>query len=284
MRMIVMKYGNLLLFSCIFLAGCFRADNLFYHPDQVVYQTPGRYGLGYETVTFQSSDTTSLSGWWIPATQKPLGTVVHFHGNAQNMTAHFSSVVWLPKNGFNLFVFDYRGYGASAGTPSKEGLYRDSLAAIAYVRQRADVDPQKIVVLGQSLGGANAITAIGRGNVGPIAGLVIDSAFSSYPGVARDHAGSLASTVGTLISDDFNPQDFIAQISPTPILILHGTSDQVVPYRHGQILYERAKQPKELWTIEGGQHTDAMTVHGAGVLPLLHERLVKWVHTAASNP
>lgn len=268
----------------IFLFGCFRADGLFYHPDHVVYQTPKQHNLAYEEVTFQSADKTSLSGWFVPSTTKALGTVIHFHGNAQNMTAHFSSVVWLPKNGFNLFVFDYRGYGASAGSPSKEGLYQDCLAAIAYVRQRADVDSQKIIVLGQSLGGANAVTAIGRGKVGPIAGLVIDSAFASYPGVARDHAGSLAPSVGSLISDDFNPQDFIAQISPTPILILHGTSDQVVPYRHGKILYERAKEPKELWTIDGGQHTDAMTVHGAGVLPLLHERLMKWVQKSQSLP
>lgn len=268
----------------IFLFGCFRADSLFYHPDHVVYQTPRQHKLAYEEVTFQSADKIFLSGWFVPSTTKALGTVIHFHGNAQNMTAHFSSVAWLPKNGFNLFVFDYRGYGASAGSPSKEGLYQDCLAAIAYVRQRADVNPQKIIVLGQSLGGANAITAIGRGKVGPLAGVVVDSAFASYPGVARDHAGSLASSVGSLVSNDFSPQDFIGNISPIPILIIHGTHDRVVPYHHGQMLYEHAKQPKELWTINGGRHTDAMTEYGAEILPLLHQCLVKWVQSPGTIP
>ena len=80
-----------------------------------------------------------------PAQGKAMGTVVHFHGNAQNMSAHYTFVSWLPAHGFNLFVFDYRGYGQSEGTLSREGVYEDSVAAVEYVRKRTDIDPRKII-------------------------------------------------------------------------------------------------------------------------------------------
>jgi len=102
--------------------GC--VGGLFYQPDRKIYDTPDRHGLKYEEVSFQSKDGTGLSGWFVPAVGKPKGTVIHFHGNAQNMTAHFGFVSWLPEQGFNLFVFDYRGYGKSAGKPDRRAFMR----------------------------------------------------------------------------------------------------------------------------------------------------------------
>lgn len=121
-------------------SGC--ASKYFYYPTSTVHQTPAQHRLKYEDVTFRSKDGTKLNGWFLPAPGKPIGTVIHFHGNAQNMTAHFSFVDWIPREGFNLFVFDYRGYGESGGSPSRLGLYEDALAAIDYVKSRADVDPR----------------------------------------------------------------------------------------------------------------------------------------------
>lgn len=104
----------LIMIFCVLVVigqtGC--VNKYFYYPTAQVYQTPNQIGLPHEVVTFQSADGTKLSGWFIPAVGKPLGTVIHFHGNAQNMTAHFSFVDWLPGSGFNLFVFDYRGHGS----------------------------------------------------------------------------------------------------------------------------------------------------------------------------
>jgi fermentation-respiration switch protein FrsA (DUF1100 family) len=80
------------------------------------------------------------------------GTVVHLHGNAQNMSAHFSFTSWLPQAGFNLLIFDYRGYGKSGGTPSRAGLVLDSIAAIRYVQNRPNIAPNRVILLGQSLG------------------------------------------------------------------------------------------------------------------------------------
>src|SRR5262245_9102597 len=92
--------------AALLLTGC--VEQSFFYPDRVVYSTPDAAGLDYEAVTFASRDGTQLSGWFIPASghrdpRIAKGTVVHFHGNAQNMTSHWQFVSWLPKRGYNLF-------------------------------------------------------------------------------------------------------------------------------------------------------------------------------------
>jgi fermentation-respiration switch protein FrsA (DUF1100 family) len=265
--------------ACVFFSGCAGVDGVFYYPNKKVYRTPAGEGLEYEEVRFSSSDGTKLSGWFVPAVATPAaGTVIHFHGNAQNMTAHYSFVSWVPHNGFNLFVFDYRGYGASEGRPEREGIIQDSAAAIRYVQGRDDVDRDKIIVLGQSLGGANAIAAVGGNKFDGIVGVVIDSAFSSYEDVCKDHVWPLFKPlVGWLIGDACNPIDYVDKIAPTPLVIIHGTADSVVPYYHGSLLHARAKEPKELWTVDSGRHTDALTRHEAEMIQRLLKRFRAWV-------
>jgi uncharacterized protein len=248
--------------------GC--VGRMFYQPDRTVYDTPDRHGLRYEGVTFQSRDGTRLSGWFIPAVGTSRGTVIYFHGNAQNMTAHFGFVSWLPARGFNLFVFDYRGYGASDGTPDRRGVYEDSLAALDYIAARPDIDHNRLLVLGQSLGGANAVAAVGSHPIAGIRAVVIDSAFASYQGIVRDKIAGmpLLSFFRTplshlLIGNSLSPDAVIANIAPIPLLIIHGTSDRVVPFAHGKRLFELAREPKQLWTIEGGDHTEAFADPGS---------------------
>ena len=139
-------------------------------------------------------------GWWVPAVGDAQGTVIHFHGKGRNMTAHIGFVHWLAKEGFNLFVFDYRGYGQSAGRPQHRGVYQDGVAAIRYVQSRTDVDPDRIVILGQSLGGGGAIAVMGHEDFpGVRGGRRIDVCFvpanrTRRPG--QDHAASLVEVAG----------------------------------------------------------------------------------------
>lgn len=252
-------------------------DNLFYHPDGRAYATPSRDGYAYEEIDFLSKDGTKLSGWFIPARGKALGTVVHFHGNAQNMSAHYSFVSWLPANGFNLFVFDYRGYGKSEGTVSREGVYQDSVAAVDYIKKRSDIDQQKLILFGQSIGGANAIAVAGSTEFEGIVGVVSDSAFSSYKGVATDHAGILKPFAYLLIGNKHSPKKVVKNIAPIPLVLIHGTDDPVVPYKHAKILFREAREPKTLWTLEGGQHTEALGRFGQDIAPRLHQLFKTWV-------
>lgn len=247
-----------LLPLALLLTGCIQG--LLYHPDRVLYDTPTRLALRFEQVSFQSKDGTRLSGWFIPAAgysdpRNAKGTVVHFHGNAQNLTAHWQYVDWLPRRGFNLFVFDYRGYGISEGAPDPKGVFEDSNSALDYVRSRTDVNPDRLLVLGQSLGGANAIAVVGSGNRKGVKAIVIESTFYSYSSIASDKV----SGAGILMDDTFSPERYIANLSPTPFLLLHGTADQVIPFSHATKLFGQANDPKRLITIEGGTHTEAFT-------------------------
>ncbi len=255
-----------LVIPALFLLSRWRIGQMFYYPDRTVYDTPAAHGLRFEEASFSSRDGTGLCGWFIPAVGSPKGTVIHFHGNAENMTSHFAFVSWLPSAGFNLFVFDYRGYGKSAGRPNRRGLCDDSVAAINYVAARKDVAADRLLLLGQSLGGANAISAFVQSRCQGIRAVAVESAFASYRGIVREKIGRipLLSFVRTplaylLSSDDCSPLAAMAQIAPVPLLLIYGTDDPIVSFEQGRVLYEQARQPKLFWTLIRGGHTEAFT-------------------------
>lgn len=253
-----MNWKLALLALPVFLTGC--VQSMFYYPDRVRYETPDALGLRYEAVQFASADGTRLSGWFIPAAsrQNPKdakGTVVHFHGNAQNMSAHWRFVAWLPKQDFNVFVFDYRGYGESEGKPEPKGVFEDSNAALDHVRTRADVDPERLFVFGQSLGGTNAVAAVGSGNRAGVKAAAIESTFYSYSSIASEKLPG----AGLLVSDDYAASKYIAAVSPIPLLLIHGTADAVIPYSHSRRLLEAAREPKRLIEVAGAAHLEPMT-------------------------
>lgn len=241
------------------ISGC-SVQGMFYQPDRVLYSTPQAAGLAFEPVRFKSKDGTALTGWFIPATgyhnpKNAKGTIIHFHGNAQNMTAHWEFVAAFPKRGFNVFVFDYRGYGASSGEPNPKGVFEDSDSAIHYVRSRPDIEPKRLLIFGQSLGGTNAIAAVGVGNKDGIAAIAIESTFYSYSAIASDKV----SGAGFLMSDTYSAENFIDKLSPIPFLLIHGTNDRVIPFEHGLRLFAIAKEPKTFVKVEGGEHIESLT-------------------------
>jgi len=243
-------------------AGC---TGVFFHPAKELPITPSAAGLAYEDVEFKAKDGTALHGWWLPASA-PRGSVVFAHGNAANIANHLASVYWLPAAGYNVFIFDYRGYGRSEGSPSLQGLIQDLTAAVQLVREQKEVPADKIAVLGQSLGGAIAIVYAAELplNSRPFAALISDSAFSGYRTIAQEKLAQLWITwplqipLSYLVTGSYNPVDYIAAVAPTPLLILHGEADEVVPLEHGTRLFERAREPKRFLRLEGGTHIEAL--------------------------
>ena len=249
-------------------SGC--ASRFLYYPDHRIYQTPQQQGLRFDEVRFTSTDGTPLTGWFVPSQGKAKGTVIHFHGNAQNMTAHFSFVDWLPAEGFNVFTFDYRGYGRSGGTPQRQGIYNDCIAAIKYVQTRSGTETNKLLVLGQSLGGANALAVLGENHFPGVRAVAIDSTFYSYRSIVRDKIGEIPilwiakwPLSFLVINNRHSPGSVVQNISPTPLVLIHGTSDHVIPYHHAQDLLKKAREPKQLWTVKNGDHTEAFMTYGA---------------------
>jgi fermentation-respiration switch protein FrsA (DUF1100 family) len=242
----------------LLLAGC--VQSMFYYPDDVRYETPDALGVRYESVQFNSADGTRLSGWFLPAEgrtnpKEARGTVVHFHGNAQNMSTHWRFVAWLPKQDYNVLVFDYRGYGQSEGKPEPKGVFEDANAALNYVRTRSDVDPDRLFVFGQSLGGTNAIAVVGSGNRAGVKAAAIESTFYSYSSIANEKFKG----AGLLVSDTYAASKYVAAVSPIPLLFIHGTADQVIPVEHSRRLLADAREPKRLIEVPGAGHLEPMT-------------------------
>jgi uncharacterized protein len=236
------------------LASC---NGFFYHPDAVRYRDLARSPVATEEVVFASEDGTRLHGWFLHAREPRIGTVVHFHGNAQNLTSHVEFVDWLPRHGLDVFVFDYRGYGASAGTPSRRGIHADCRAALAHVRARPDVDRDRIVVFGQSLGGACAVAALADGGTDGIRGVALDSTFASYVGMGNAALGGSFLTwplAWLLLSDDHAPGDVVARLAPIPLLVVVSPLDPVVPASEGRALFAAAAEPKELVEVPVAAH------------------------------
>ena len=243
-------------------------SGLFYHPEQPILINPKRYGIAYETLRFNTSDDVMLSAWFFPAKlkrgQNLKGTIVQFHGNGENRSTHFLSLVWLIDEGYNLFSFDYRGYNGSEGSPSQEGTHLDGKAAIEYIQTKTPaLQFPDIILYGQSLGGA--ILARSFEDIqdrSRIQSLVIEGSFVSYQGMAQDLLSRSAWTwlfqwLGkVLISDSYSPQESFSKIAPTPLLVIHGTADPTVPFYFGEKIFELAQEPKTFLKIQEGKHLD----------------------------
>ena len=268
----------------LLLTAC--ANSLFYYPSHKLTPDPVLESLQVDDLYFPSADGTRLHGEFLHAVGAAKATIVHFHGNAENITTHVRYVDWLPAQGYNVLEFDYRGYGQSAGSPSREGVYQDSMAAVRYAGSRPDVDRHKLILLGQSLGAAQAITVAGSGQFPELKAVIAESGFSAYGRITREKALDIP-VLGYLIwpftpllvSSGHAPEDVVGRIAPIPLLLIHGRLDPVVPYRHADILYAAAHSPKLLWTIETGGHTEAF----GRFRPVAGRRLLKFLDFALSG-
>lgn len=262
----------LLLAAAACLAGC---TNVFLQPDRVHRWLPERTEGRWEDVRFKSADGTELIGIWFSAKRAPSkGVIVHFHGNGENLTTHYLFVYWLAAEGYDVFTFDYRGYGGSGGKKGLSGSIDDGVAALRAARGRAGGSRERLVVLGQSLGGALALAALDRDGGEGVRAVVLDSTFASYRAVARLKLASLWLTwplqhplSALMISDRWAPKRLIGRRKPVPLLMMHSVDDPVVPYSQGRRLYELAPGPKEFWKIEGSGHTEAFYARASRYRP-----------------
>lgn len=230
-----------------------------YLPSRILEANPGQVGLAYEDIYFETSDNIKLHGWLIPAENAKL-SLIFCHGNAGNISNRLDKILFFNKLGLNLFIFDYRGYGLSNGTPSEVGLYRDSEAAYNFLKSREPID-QKIIVFGASLGGAVAVDLASKQ---PLDGLILEGAFASAVDIARTFYPFIPSF---FVNSKF---DNIKKISimKIPKLIIHSENDEIIPFSHGRKIFDRASEPKQFLKINGG-HNDAFFVSESEVAPVI---------------
>jgi len=223
------------------------ADSLFYYPNSTTYAVD--YDVDIEDVTFAAPDGPQLHGWWLPAVGEQRGTVVYCHGNAANVTLHTRNVAWLPKLGYAVFVFDYRGYGKSQGSVTRAGTVADAVAAIDFALKR---DPDRTVVFGHSLGGAIGISAAAQRKA--VRAVIAESTFPSYRRIAGEAAPLLAPFVPLFVAAGNDPIDVLKDLPPRPLLVIHGEDDPIVPAKLGRELYDAASEPKQLWLVPKATH------------------------------
>ncbi len=232
-------------------------NQLFYFPTHDEPATPADWGFKFEKLNFKSADGTPLHGWFIPGrSSKSKATVVFSHGNAGSLGHHLGFVIWLAEAGYNVLMYDYRGFGKSGGTVNRRGMIDDVKAAFDCACKRADVDSKRLVSFGHSLGGAKSVTALGESPVKGLRAVVIEGAFASYQKMARVIGGQLGES---LVSDELAPKDFVSKLSPVPLLVVHGTQDEVVPVSQGRQLFETAQEPKTLYEVKTGRHGDSLS-------------------------
>lgn len=240
------------------LGGC---SGLLFYPEPGLPFTPERAGLAYRDIPLSAADGTRLHAWWLPTSAGvPLkGTVLHLHGNGGNLAWHLGGSYWLPEQGYQVLMLDYRGYGLSAGKPRLPAVYEDIEAAFDWLEQAPEVRGAPLLVLGQSLGGALAVHYLSTRpeRRASVQGLVLDGAPASYREVARHALASswltwpLQVPLSWLVPDADSAIAGIAALEGLPLLIYHSLDDTVVPLSNGRRLYQAARPPRALQLTRG---------------------------------
>jgi uncharacterized protein len=209
---------------------------------------PSREILATPPVPYEDLAIGRLHGWWIPATAPTIGQVLFFHGNAGNIGDRVPHIALLSAAGFDVLAFDYSGYGRSTGRPSERATYEDARAA------QDALAPGPTFYLGESLGGAIALElAIER----PPAGLILQSTFTGVRNMARLHYPFIPRA---LVPDAYPSLGIIPRLR-APLLVLHGSRDEIVPLMDGEALYDAAPDPKRIEVLEAG-HNDLISLAG----------------------
>lgn len=226
-----------------------------YHPSPDVALTPAHFQLRYQDVQFIADDGTALAAWWIPA-NRPRGTVVLCRGNAGNIgtTAYLAPEFF--KRGFNLLLWDYRGYGASGGRPSEKGIYADARAAFDAAAAMSGKLP--VIAYGVSLGGA---VAIQLAKDRPVAGLIVQGSFASAADLAQRWYPSIP--LYRILSVSYDSAAKVAMLDGLPKLFGHSPTDETIPFQSGRILHAAAASPKTFTLLAGKHHDSSWFTPGA---------------------
>ncbi|MDP2943209.1 MAG: alpha/beta hydrolase [Candidatus Omnitrophota bacterium] len=212
-----------------------------------VISNPASVGLPYEEVYFDTSDNKRLNGWYV-ANSKAKFTIIFCHGNAGNISHRLEKILIFYNLGLNIFIFDYRGYGKSIGVPSESGLYEDADAAYNYLSKERRISKDRVILYGESIGGAVAIDLARKTDIGA---LITEETFTSI----KDMSGIAYPFLPYFIfSSRFDALSKIKNISYQK-LIMHSIDYEIVPFRLGEKLFDAARPPKKFLKLRGGHNT-----------------------------
>ena len=221
-------------------------ERMVFFPDPNLTASPADIGLAYEDVWLTNADGYTLHGWYVqgPKTDTRC-TALFVHGNAGNISHRLDMLKVIHDLGLHCLIFDYQGYGQSQGSPTEQGLYMDAETAWNWLVGSKDVHGEEIVCWGRSLGGPVAARLARDKSPGA---LIIESTFTSLPELGQKHYPFLPVKLISRLS--FPTLAYIQEVN-CPVLVVHSSQDDLVPYVFGQKLYKAACEPKKLLTIQG---------------------------------
>jgi uncharacterized protein len=244
--------GGLYLLAVV--AMFFYQGRLIYVPNRVVWRTPTDAGLPHEEVFLNAADGVHLHAWFIQHPEDR-GTVLFFHGNAGNIAHWLDTAQMLWEWGLSTLLIDYRGYGNSGGKPSAHGTSLDADAAWKFLVEEKGLPPEKIVLFGRSLGAAVAADLAAR--VQP-AGVILDSGFTSLPDVGAQLYPWLP--VRLLSRHRYPTEENVTRFR-CPVLVAHSREDDLIPFSHGERVFQAAVEPKFFLEMVGN-HRECVTTTG----------------------
>ena len=250
MKVFTILFGTAaVLYLLMTTALFFTQRSLLYYPSHsYVPLSEANVSRAFQEISVKTADGIDLKAWYAPATSKPY-TIVFFHGNADSL--HTAAQVADPYivAGYGFLVAEYRGYSGLPGEPTETGLYADGRAYIDELTRRG-IDPGQIILMGHSLGTGVAVEMAQENRVGCV---MLLAPYVSMPKVAQAHFSIFP--VGILVRDRFDNAKKIGNIH-TPVLMVNGANDDVVPPAQGRELYDLANEPKELHTLPNRGHND----------------------------
>jgi fermentation-respiration switch protein FrsA (DUF1100 family) len=256
LRLFIAVYGGLLLLLI------FGQSRLMYFPSRSIVNTPKDTGLDYENLRLTTTDGLTIAAWWMPVEDNNAPVILFAHGNGGNISYRLPYIRIFHQMGFASLFFDYRGYGESEGEPSEQGTYLDGSAAWDYLTKVRQIPANRIIIYGESLGGGVATYLAVKYQP---AGLILGSTFTSVPDRAKELFPLMP--IDLIAQFQYNNLERLRQIQ-TPILIIHSPQDEIIPFHHGQKLYEAANQPKFFLEIQGNHNEgflDSLPVYQAGI-------------------
>ncbi len=253
----------------MFLASC---SNLLFVPIKHYPVTPENAEILYEDIFIEAEDGITIHGWKMHADDKTAGTIIFFHGNGDNVSTQMPNTFWLAKEGYDLYVFDYREYGQSQGEADLGATISDMELMIGHVANELPED-EKMIVMGHSLGGAMSIYAVAHSSHrDKIKALITVEAFSDYHDVTQEALSKswllwlFQWPLSFTIDNSYRPLDSIEMISPIPVAIIHSEADEMIEMYHAEALFEAAKEPKELILIDSNHSNVFVTKDNRQIL------------------
>lgn len=236
--------------------------NFLYVPGSQQFEAPQAHGLtGFQATDIATADGETVKAWFAPPRHNPMPVIVYLHGNAGTLGGRAERFRLFQQQGFGVLAISWRGYGGSSGSPSEAGLLADGRAAIKLLAEQG-IGLDRVALFGESLGSGVAVQLAADPATRPAA-MVLDAPFTSTADVARLTYWFLP--VGVLMKDQFRSDLHAPQVT-SPVMVLHGTADQVTPFRFGERLSSLFGGHKVFYAMEGAPHVADLTAASWGAI------------------